>query len=221
MRIYPFLLVVPLASIALYACGTAAEPPPGSDAGPEADLDVVLEGDVSDETFVALKSALEQGAPKADPAKAATLVSPTNGAMLPSATVPTFTWTIGPMTGQRTPASSRRHAGLELLPLKPATESAWTPLRSLFGPIPSAHAHGDPFNGTGTFLVFSTDSDPKLVRAFTGVLTYTPSMDAWGKLTAAGKPITLTLVSAVFDQDRITQGGGPFAGSTIKFTVAK
>lgn len=94
------------------------------------------------------------------------------------------------------------------------------PLQELFGPIRTASAHGDPFNGTGTLLVFSTASDAKLVRVFTGVTTCTPTKEEWDKMAAAGKPITITLISAVFEQDRVVMNGGPFAGSISTFTVA-
>jgi hypothetical protein len=209
MHLRSFLLFVPVATALLYACGDTGSNP--------ADADVILEGDVTDETFVAMSSALDQTKPTSDPAKAATLDMPADGAALPRATPPVFTWHIGAATAQAERSQGPRWAGLELLPT-PA--EAWTPLRELFGPIRAASAHGDPFNGTGTYLVFSTDTDPKLVRAFTGVTTYTPSQAAWGKMTGAGKQITLTLVSALFEQDRVVQGGGPFAGSIIKFTVA-
>jgi len=208
MHLRSLLLFVPVATALLYACG---------DTGPDpADADVILEGGVTDETFVAMSSSLDQAKPTSDPAKAATLDMPVDGAVLPRATAPVFTWHIG-ATVQIERSPGRRWAGLGLLP---APAEAWTPLRELFGPIRAASAHGTPFNGTGTYLVFSTDTDPKLVRAFTGVTTYTPSQAAWGKMTGAGKQITLTLVSALFEQDRVVQGGGPFAGSIIKFTVA-
>jgi hypothetical protein len=211
MHLRSLILFVPVATALLYACGDTGSDP--------ADADVILEGAVTDETFVAMSSALDQAKPTSDPAKAATLDMPADGAALPRATAPVFTWHIGAPSSQVERLPGKRWAGLELLPA-PAPAKAWTPLRELFGPIRAASAHGEPFNGTGTYLVFSTDTDPKLVRAFTGATTYTPSQAAWGKMTGAGKQITLTLVSALFEQDRVVPGGGPFAGSTIKFTVA-
>jgi hypothetical protein len=94
------------------------------------------------------------------------------------------------------------------------------PLRDFFGPVRSAYAHGDPFTGTATYLVFSTDSDPKLLRVLTSEASYTPDAAAWDKLVAAGKPITLTLTGAEFETNRIAQDGGPYKGSSTQFTIA-
>lgn len=214
MRILISLLSIPLATAALYACGASA-----SD-HVEEEIDVVLEGDVSDESFTALASALEQAEPAENAGKAATLTSPADNDSLSAGAAPTFSWTIGTSAMGSLPRSSKlRHAALELLPRSKTPDRPWAPLLSLFAPISVAHAHGDPFNGTGTLLVFSTASAPELVRAFTGALTYKPSAEAWGKMTSAGIPITVTLVSAEFEADRVV--AGPFAGSTIKFTVTK
>lgn len=214
MRIRPFFLLVPAATALLYACG-------GPDSRPAAetvDADVVLEGDVTDETFVAMKSAIDQGQPASSPTKSATIDKPADGASVPRATIPTFSWHIGPQVGFAKEAQGQRFVGLDR-----TTQGARSPLRplqELFGPIRTASAHGDPFNGTGTLLVFSTASDAKLVRVFTGVTTYTPTKEAWDKMSAAGKPITITLMSAVFEQDRVVMNGGPFTGSISTFTVA-
>jgi hypothetical protein len=214
MRLRSFLLFVPVATAFLYACGaTSTESPAGGDE------DVVFEGDVTDETFLALQSSLDQGPPGKVPAQAPTLDTPTDGSMLPRAPAPAFTWHTGSAAAQRHGAPHQRWGGLELLPRHAPAEER-SPLRELFGPIRSASAHGEPFNGTGTFLVFSVDSDPTLVRVFTGATTYTPSKEVWDKLAGVNKPITLTVVSALFEQDRVVEDGGPFAGSTIKFTVA-
>ena len=217
MRVRPFFLLIPAATALLYACGG-----PNTQPAPETvDADVVLEGDVTDETFVAMKSAIDQGQPASSATKSATIEKPADGTSVPRATEPTFTWHVGPQAGLTKETQSRRFVGLDLAPTATQdTGSALRPLQELFGPIRSASAHGDPFNGTGTLLVFSTASDATLVRVFTGVTTYTPTKEAWGKITAAGKPISITLISAVFEQDRVVMNGGPFTGSISTFTVA-
>jgi hypothetical protein len=229
MLLRRLFLFVPAMTVLLYACGDDDVDEPASAAG-----DVILEGDVTDETFVAFESAVEQSPPANDPARAAVLDEPAEGAMLPRTPAPLFRWHFGP-TAERPGGATLRRAALEpaspagagfLLPGRalPAAHGsfAWlaAPFREVLGPIRSAHAHGDPFNGTATYLRFSVDADPKLVEVFTGATSYTPAADAWEKMTGAGAPITLTMVSATFEQDRVVQDGGPVAGSVITFTVA-
>ncbi|MCC6553973.1 MAG: hypothetical protein IT372_13260 [Polyangiaceae bacterium] len=226
MRFSRLLFLVPAAAALLYACDDHEHPPPADIGG------VILEGDVTDETFLALDSALDQGAPVADPAQAAVIDQPAAGAALPETPAPTFTWHIGGAASRSAPAALRRAALAPSpspswsSPLTPAPAAAsplaWltAPLRELAGPIRSAHAHGDPYNGTATYLRFSTSSEPRLVEVLTSALTYAPAAAAWDKMTAAGAPITLTLVTAIFEQDRIAPDGGPFAGGTVTFTVA-
>ena len=214
MRFWQSLLLVPAATALLYACGhdDAESLPPG-------DEDVLLEGNVTDETFLALRGALDQGAPADVPSQAATLDQFADGDTLPRASAPVFTWHFGAAASRGSAVRPFRWAGLRLAPERAATQAS-SAFREIFGPVRSAHAHGDPFNGNATYLVFSVDSDPKLVRVFTGATSYTPAQEAWDKMVAAGKPITLTLISAIFEDNRIVPDGGPFTGSTTQFTVA-
>jgi hypothetical protein len=215
------LLLIPLASALLYACEHDVEPPAGYD-------DVVLQGTVTDEALVALAGALDQGPPASLPARAPTLHSPADMAAIPRASGTTFAWHFGmtasaPKTGA--PAADVPEKAAWWSPLSPAPQAArpirllQKPLRELFGPIRSAYAHGEPFTGAATFLVFSTDSDPRLLRVLTSETSYAPDTAAWDKLAAAGKPITLTLSAAEFENNRIVQEGGPFAGSSMTFTI--
>lgn len=215
MQLRHLFPVVPAFAALLYACEHDE---------PAAVGDVVLEGVVTDEAYGALDVALGNGAPKDEPARTATLDAPADGASLPRATAPTFSWHFGAGMTQRTPGVGEDAPCFAFgrpSQTTSATHVDWTaPLRMLLVPVRVAHAHGDPFNGTGTFLVFSTDTTPNLVRVFTSNTTYTPSAEAWGKMTSAGKPITLKLVSAIFESNRVAQDGGPFAGTTTTFTVA-
>lgn len=213
------LLLIPLASALLYACEHDVELPAGY-------ADVILQGTVTDEALVAFAGAFDQGPPATMPSRAPALDSPAEGAAIPKASGTTFTWHFG-MT-----ASAPRGGDPDLLekaswwsPLRQAPRAAkpirllQKPLRELFGPVRSAYAHGEPFTGAATFLVFSTDSDPRVLRVLTSETSYAPDTTAWDKLAAAGKPITLTLTAADFESNRIIQEGGPFAGSSITFTI--
>jgi hypothetical protein len=53
----------------------------------------------------------------------------------------------------------------------------------------------------------------------TSETSYAPDKGALDKLAAAGGPIKLTLTAAEFENNRILQDGGPFAGSSIQITV--
>jgi hypothetical protein len=216
---YRTLLLIPLASVLVYACDHAVEPPAGYD-------DVLLQGTVTDEALVAFAGALDQATPAGMPARAPTLDSPPESAAIPRASGTTFSWHFG-MT-----ASAPRGGSADLpekaawwSPLHPAARAEkpirllQKPIRELFGSVRSAYAHGEPFTGAATFLVFSTDSDPRLLRVLTSETSYAPDVAAWDKLAAAGKPITLTLSAAEFENNRIIQDGGPFAGSSMTFTI--
>jgi hypothetical protein len=73
--------------------------------------------------------------------------------------------------------------------------------------------------GQTFLLVFSVPSNPKLLRVFTNLTTYTPSADAWQKLVSAGEPLTLSITSATFENDKLTGDGGPHSGQTLTFTI--
>jgi hypothetical protein len=169
----------------------------GSSTGSGADdlSDVVYEGGATDEALVALVAQ----SPKEDAAQAAGLVAPASGETISATTPFAFSWAVG-SASFREPGALERAIGL------------------LFG-VREAHAHGTPISGRAYFLVFSTQSDTKLLRVFTTALTYTPSADAWAKLTAAGAPITVTIVNAIFESNRVADGGGPYAGTSKSFQI--
>lgn len=151
--------------------------------------DVILDGDVTDETMIGLANALEADNPAASSTSAPTLDSPTDGAALPAETIPTFSW----------------HVGTSALVARLA-------------PTSTEPAHGDPYSGYATYLEFTVGGETP-VQVLTSELSWTPTTEAWDELAAAGQPITLTLVGAEFEQDRVLQDGGPYAGSTIEFEV--
>lgn len=222
------LLLVPLSCAALYACSDdhdhETEAPPL--AGYE---DVLYEGAVTDEALAPLVSKLEQGAPVDEPAKAPTLDAPSAGELAKSP-IPTFAWHVGATASHRsTPGerwSSERRGELGLsspalrLGLPREEVSFFGPLAELLGPIRRAEAHGTPFSGTATWVVFSTAANPKLHRVFTSDLGHTPSQVVWDAMIAAKSPITIALVGALFEDNRLAEGGGPFKGSTTTFSIA-
>jgi hypothetical protein len=70
-------------------------------------------------------------------------------------------------------------------------------------------------------LVFSTATEPNLLRVFSDQLSYTPDADAWEILKTAGErgAITLSLTSATLMGDALVDDGGPFIGQTLSFTI--
>lgn len=213
------LFAIPLASMALYACGDDSTEPPEEEEGPAGYEDVVYDGAVTDESLVALASALDQGEPGGG--LDAPMVTEPSAGELPRDTIPTFRWVHGASPGARAPAEPRLRGAPELVPDLRDRAPAWiAPLRELLGPERAASAHGTPYTGYATFLTFATASDAKLVRVFTSASEYTPAQEAWDKLAGAGAPITLTLIGAEFAENRIAEAGGPYKGPAFTFTVA-
>lgn len=225
------LLLVPLASGLLYACseGFEAEIPPGYE-------DVEYAGEANDEALASFVEVSEARKPTDVPSQKATLDVPTSGAVLPKIPLTEFAWHIGGTSERGAPSPTKRASFVvedlsgapkppQWAALSPAprakNDSLLSPLRELVGPLRAARADGAPYSGTATFLVFSTPTNPKLVRVLTGDTLYSPSQAAWDKITTVGEPITLTLQTAVFQMNTVTFDGGPFIGSSIQFTVIK
>lgn len=203
------LLLVPLACAAIYGCDHEEEVVLSAELA-----DVLFEGDTTDEALVALDSALDQKAPVDDPNRAPVLDMPT-GAMLPKTPISTFTWHVGGMT--RSPHDLRAPT---LLRLPESTSTFRSALGGFFGPVKAAHAHGDPLVGPAAFLVFSTETNAKLVRVFTNLTSYTPTQAVWDKLDAANAEITLSLIGAEFDNNRVADGGALVQGTKFVFTIS-
>lgn len=184
------------------ACSsTPTSTPASSVAGLE---DVVYEGGASDEALDAMLALPAQSA--SSPAQ---FLQPAANAQLPAATPPSFTWseTVGRRAGRRVPAE---HLARSLGP-------RWRSV-ALFGGGP-AHAHGAALNGKAYLITFASADNPKALRVFTSLTTYTPTAAAWQKLSGAKGPITAKLHSATFDNNTVVSDGGPFGGGTLVFTV--
>ncbi len=223
------LLFVPFATVALYGCPNET----GTTPEPDENADVIYGGGATDEGLVAMQSAIEQEGAGSDPARNPVLDTPPQGE-LPASPIPEFSWHFGEKAAQlnntrRTPAP---HGVPWFSPSAETTSKtsffaieSWTQLAtkslSLVGPPRAAMAHGDPMNGTGTLIVFSTKKDSKLVRVFTDQTSITLGDDAWDKLVNANAEITVSLIAADFDQNRIADGGAPVQGKASVFTIAK
>ena len=66
----------------------------------------------------------------------------------------------------------------------------------------------------------STAANQQLHRVFTSDLTHTPSDAAWNAMIAAQSTITVTLIGGIFESNWLAADGGPFAGSSLQFTIA-
>lgn len=184
--------------IVLSGCESPANPSMPASTDPDIE-GVVYESLATDEGLVALLG--QQAA--SDPAQNAIFDLPITQMSLPAASAATFAWHIG-----------------ESATLSPPSLRKWAfDVDSILGPR-QAYAHGAPINGRGYFLVFSTPAAPKLLRVFTTNLTYTPDATAWATLVSAGVPISLTITNAIFEDSRVAQDGGPYAGPAISFIIA-
>ncbi|WP_437943174.1 hypothetical protein WMF27_28830 [Sorangium sp. So ce281] len=225
----PFLsraLLVPalaaLASAAMYtgACGHSYDHTSGGTASDPSLSDVIFEGGATDEALEALL-AVE---PKDEPSQGTVFDAPEDGAMLPGDAAPTLTFHVAG-AAQRTAPRAAPTLRLAAAAAPGARElaapgaSIVAELGALLGPARAAWAHGTPINGRAYFLVFTTAERELLLRVFTTKLSYTPDAAAWDKLRAAGGPITVSVISALFENNRIVQGGGPFTGAPVTFTL--
>lgn len=179
----------------------------GGDEGPSSTLaDVIFVNDINDE---ALERMLEK-TPTDDPSQRLQIDDPSPDAVLDGTQPATFSWKPA-QTAALTPSA------------EPGGRSPWqrfaSSLERFLSPVGVAHAHGPTYNGTAYFLVFSTPSNPKLLRVFTAAKSYTPDATGWQTLAEAASPITLDVTSATFENSLLTSDGGPFLGGSVTFTI--
>jgi hypothetical protein len=202
-------VIVALGVAALAACGEETAPDDG-----QALADVLYESGAVDEGLESLLAAT----PKDDETRAARFLWPSNGEVLSSDTTPLqIWWDLGTMAMMREPASLPSPFVRDVAPasLRRAPSFGERALGLLLGGIEEAHAHGTPMSGSGFFLTFATPSNPKLLRVFTKNLGYEPDDAKRTLLTSQTEEITIELVTAEFDQNRIAQDGGPFRTKPI------
>lgn len=172
--------------------------------------DVVFVGGTNDEALIRLLAAK----PIADAEQALEFDVPTAGEALPADVRTTFVWHL--------PATASLPGPAAMPPSTPAPvvlRRLTRELKALLRPLGVAHAHGAPFNGTGFFLVFASPAEPELLRVFTSSTSYTPDDAAFGKLTSAAGSLEVTATSAIFEDNQLIEGGGPFEGATVPFTL--
>lgn len=210
-----------LASAALSfgaACGSGGPDQTGEEPKDPALADVIYQGDASEKPLKALLAK----APKDDPEKGAEIDYPPNDTLIPPTPIPTFTWHPRGATAVR--------QRLELLPPAlaphaPRERTAFAgfvgPLRELLGPERAAHAEEASMQGSGYFLVFSTDTEPKVLRVFTTKTSYTPDAKTWDRLASLQIWTTLTILTGAFTNDQLSPTGGPFTGPSVNFCIER
>ncbi|WP_437332609.1 hypothetical protein [Sorangium sp. So ce394] len=213
-----------LASAAMYvgACGHGDDHDHDDTSAVPELADVIFEGGATDEALVALLAA----DPKDEPSQGTVFDAPEDGAAVSGDAAPALTFHVAGAARWTAPGAAPALGFAGARPGVPAAgapaagASPWAELGALLGPVRAARAHGTPINGRAYFLVFSTAEREGLLRVFTMKLSYTPDAAAWDKLRAAGGPITVSVLNAVFENNRIVQGGGPFTGEPVTFSVA-
>lgn len=194
-------------------CGDSSSDGTGG-AGPDIS-DVVFEGGTNDEALEALLAAVV----KDDAEKVPVVTWPLDGDEVPADEAPWFGWQPASELAQAPMQPSLLRYGHKLpLPSRQPTVVQQL-LEPLFAGVRPAHAHGEPISGPAYFAVISSESEPELVRVFTTAREYLPTEEVWEKIKAVNEPITVTVTAAEFDGNRIAQGGGPWKGSSITFTI--
>jgi hypothetical protein len=171
--------------------------------------DVVIVGDASDEALTVMLVLTAKDVPS----EHVSFVAPEAGATLSKATPATIEF-------QRASAHNQRRLS-EPTPFRSldAHQRFLADLKGLLRPLGVAHAHGAPFNGTGYFLVFTDAAKHTALRVFTDQTSYTPDASAWSALAAGTQPITLTVTSAIFEENAVLADGGPFTAGSVQFSV--
>ncbi|MBK8171222.1 MAG: hypothetical protein IPK60_12870 [Sandaracinaceae bacterium] len=180
--------------LALSACSNEVAP-----SSHEAPADVIYESSATHEVWERLDEATVLGTEAMGPQ----LTAPV-GPLVRSGEPVAFTWTESEAALELRHRKSMLHAPSRLALV----------LRDLCRPV--AHAH-TPVTGDMYRAIFTIPGVETPVRVLTGATTYTPSADAWQRITAATGPITLTLEYAYLDTGHITDG--PYRGPVNTLTL--
>jgi len=86
-------------------------------------------------------------------------------------------------------------------------------------PIAVAHAHGLPFNGRAFYFVVNDAVAGTRVRIFADRTSVTLDSAKAAELRGAAQPLTLSVITAVFEQNEVASGAGPFALGSTRFFV--
>jgi hypothetical protein len=179
--------------------GTAPdpEPTPPTPVGYDDIADVIYRPGATDEGLLTLLNARAVTRTSAEPV----ITAPTEGAELAASM--TFTYQAGATARRRIQRGGARDWSLP----------GWLTLER------SAFAHGAPMNGDAFFVAFSTTGHPKFMRIFTQDMSYVPTDAEWQHLATAGDTITLTVTRAIYEENRLTEDGGPYVGKPLHFSV--
>ena len=183
--------------------GSGDEPHAPGNSGTD---DVVYAGGTTDE---ALEQLLDR-TPKEVAAERLVIDSPSADAVL-SASEPALFAFHGGSSGRALPPANYSPPSWK--------DRAWTDLKQLFGPELSAHAHGTPYSGTAYLLVVDDAKGASRLRVFTGETSYEVDSATWSALGEVPQPLTLTIVSAFFEENDIPADGGPFVGANVQFSI--
>jgi hypothetical protein len=217
-RIARILLLCGLASVGIYgaACGdleTTGGTASSSTGAPDPHPGLIYEGDANDAAYSALTA--KDG--PVNPATYAIFDSPAEGAVYPAASTPTFTWHMNAQPG----AGARNDSGDFLLHGAPPTHRASLgPLLDLLGGERAAAAAGNPVNGLGYLLLFSSEKDAKLLRVFTTRSSYAPDAAAMEIMKGVGT-VQVWILTGLFKNDALTADGSPFRGPWTAFEITK
>jgi hypothetical protein len=113
----------------------------------------------------------------------------------------------------------QRRSDLEYATAPTWRQRAWHDLVGLIGPIKEAHAHGTPFNGLAYFLTITDADGASALRIFTHEISYTPTAEEWASLADVPQPLELSIISAIFEENEIVSGSGPWVGGSVEFSV--
>jgi hypothetical protein len=151
----------------------------------------------TDEACQGLDTAETRHAPVADATRAPVIDAPTEAQALPAATPFTFAWHPSPAFSLRAPERGSPRA---------RTLGFADRVRQLFTLLPAAEAHCPAFGGIGYAVIFTASNGQVLLRAETAARSYTPSAQAWMRLTAARGTISMTVEAARFANNDVTDG---------------
>ena len=217
-RVIRVLLLCGATSVGIYGSASCGSGEATGGGGAAARADRVFEGDANEAALAALTAV--QG--PVNPATYAIFDSPSEGAVYATDFVPKFTWHMNAQP--EPPPDGGAGSGAFLLQSAPAARRAALGPRldlfGLFGEERSAAA-GNPVNGLGYLLLFSTAKNHDLLRVFTTKTTYTPGPGALEIMSGVGALIQVWILTGVFDNNALTSYGGPFRGPWTSFKLGQ
>ncbi|MFO0615126.1 MAG: hypothetical protein U0414_21220 [Polyangiaceae bacterium] len=176
--------------------------------------DVVFEGGTTSDALEGLIEAKLVDSPP----DAAEFTWPSNGDIVELTPPPTFCWQQGPMQARLEEAPPTPFAAPRATARTASRDrSSW--FDRWFGER-AAYADTKPLAGRGFLVVFSSATEPELVRVFTTTTEYTPDAAHLAKLTSAKGTLKAVVTTAMFADDSVTTTGGPFQGVPVTFTMA-